>query len=83
MVEVDSEVEEEVSVAVVKVRVAVVLESEDVLRALVLEPVSTAELLPDVVAVALLSTVEEPKSGLSKSVAQALTLLGRELYQAG
>lgn len=60
-----------------------VLESEDVLRALVLEPVSTAELLPDVVPVALLSTVEEPKIGLSKSVAQALTLLGRELYQAG
>ena len=82
---------EEVSLAAEEVWLAVEVtpaeleaELEPVSLAL-LDPVSVTELLADPVWVALLSMVEEaPMNSSSKlEVAQALTLLGRELYQAG
>lgn len=96
--ELESELEdEEVSAVLEEVWLAVELTpaallASELLEALLepvsmalLEPVSTAELALDPVAVAALLMVEEaPRTSSSKlEVAQALTLLGRELYQAG
>lgn len=96
--ELESEEEdEEVSAALEEVWVAVELTpaallASELLEALLepvstaeLEPVSTAELREAPVAEAMLLMVEEaPRMSSSKlEVAQALTLLGRELYQAG
>lgn len=91
--ELESELDEEVSVALEEVWLAVVLAPAAALLPLellepvsiaLLEPVSTAELPADPVAVAPSMVDEALRRSSSKlEVAQAFTLLGRELYQAG